>query len=151
MRNHLHHVHGIGHNNPQIDDRVEDTGESDRWQKREHYRHQYTPDSFQQRMAFRHATTSLGSSLGSTAGHMVATTGILLPLAIGQFVKDTEKKLKIINYSLAAAAVISEVLYAVGHSKKKHAREDACQAHLNELERNLNLALGGGGTAMGVR
>lgn len=38
-----------------------DSGDdSDRWQKREPYRHQYTPDSYAEKKAFRHASNSLG-------------------------------------------------------------------------------------------
>jgi len=143
-----HHsrVHGIGHNNPPPDDGNDD---SDKWRKREqHYRHQYTPDSYAQKKAFRHASTTLG--FAGVVGHLVRTGGILAPLLIGEFVPDPEKKWKAIRLSAVVAAVISEALYAHHHFKDKQACRAEHAERDEEMEDRLRSALAGSGLGVGV-
>ena len=121
---------------------AQDSDDPDTWRKREHYRHQYTPDSYAQKAAFRHASNSLG--FAGVAGHMVRTGAILAPLVIGEFVKDPDKKWKAIRLTAVAAAVISEAMYAAHHQKNKHLREEAYQSHVRDLERDLENTMGGG-------
>lgn len=121
---------------------------SDKWQKREHYRHQYTPDSYAQKKAFRHASSSLG--FAGVAGHMLRTGGILAPLFIGEFIKDPDKKWKAIRLTAVAAAVISEVLYAVHHANEKKACRNEHAAQDEEMEDRLRYALAGGDMALGA-
>lgn len=125
-----------------------DGGKSDKWQQREHYRHQYTPDSYAQKRAFRHASNSLG--FAGVAGHMLRTGGILAPLIIGEFVKDPETKWKAIRLTAVAAAVISEALYAYHHMKgKRECRQEHAERD-EEIENRLREALAGSGMALEV-
>jgi len=120
----------------------------DKWQKREHYRHQYTPDSYAEKKAYRHASTSLG--FAGVAGHLVRTGGILAPLIIGEFVKDPDTKWKAIRLSAIAAAIISEALYASHYAKGKQARDAEHEAHDDDLENRLRATIADCGTATGV-
>jgi hypothetical protein len=122
---------------------------SGKWQKREHYRHQYTPDSYAEKKAFRHASNTLG--FAGFAGHLLRTGGILAPLIIGEFVKDPDKKWKAIRLSAVATAVISEAMYAYHNSRKKEACREEHAAHDAELEERLRSAFAGGDmTALGM-
>lgn len=125
-----------------------DNDASDRWRSREHYRHQYTPDSYAQKKAFRHASNSLG--FAGVVGHMVRTGGILAPLIIGEFVKDPDKKWKAIRLTAVAAAVISEALYAHHHFKDKKACREEHAERDEEIEDRLRSALAGSGMGLGV-
>ena len=129
----------------------EDAGASSKWQKREHYRHQYTPDSYAEKKAFRHASNTLG--FAGFAGHLLRTGGILAPLIISEFVKDPDKKWKAIRLSAVATAVISEAMYAYHQTRKNaaHSKHEANhEAHEAELEERLRSAFAGGDmTALG--
>lgn len=120
-----------------------DGDDSDRWQKREHYRQQYTPDSYAQKKAFRHASNTLG--FAGFAGHMLRTGGILAPHIIGEFVKDPDKKWKAIRLSAVATAVFSEALYAYHQSRKNAERREDHEAHDHDVETNLRAAFAGAG------
>ena len=136
----------MGHH-PQAQHRFnnDDDVADNRWQKREHYRHQYTPDSYAQKKAFRHASASLG--FAGFAGHLLRTGGILAPLIIGEFIKDPDKKWKAIRLSAIATAVVSEALYAWHHSKGKQACREEHAARDEEMEDRLRYAMAGGGMA----
>jgi hypothetical protein len=123
----------------------------DSWRKREHYRHQYTPDPYAEKKAYRHASASLG--FAGVAGHMLRTGGILAPLIIGEFVKDPDKKWKAIRLSAVAAAVISEALYAYHYGKDRQASEARHEARDEDMENRLRAAIADYGTAadMGPR
>lgn len=58
------------------------------------------------------------SSLGATA-HWVKTAGILAPLIIGEFVKDSEKRWRYIRISSVVTALVSEACWThrVKHPK----------------------------------
>lgn len=118
---------------------------ADKWQKREQHRRQYTPDSYAQKRAFRHASNTLG--FVGFAGHILRTGGILAPLIIGEFVTDPDKKWKAIRLSAVATAVISEALYAYHHAQGK---QGCRQDRDGDLENNLRTALAGGGFSQGM-
>ena len=134
-----HHSQAHHHSDSDNDD------VSEKWQKREHYRHQYTPDSYAEKKAFRHASNTLGFM--GVAGHLVRTGGILAPLIIGEFIKDPDKKWKAIRLSAVAAAVISEALYAQHHFKDKQVCREEHAVRDEEIEDRLRYALAGGGMA----
>jgi hypothetical protein len=115
---------------------------------RQHYRHQYAPDSYAQKKAFRHASNSLG--FAGMAGHLVRTGGILVPVIIGEFIKDPDKKWQAIRLSAVAAAVISEALYAHHHFKEKQACREEHAGRDEEIEDRLRSALAGRGMALGA-
>lgn len=126
----------------------DNSDDADKWQKREHYRHQYTPDSYAQKKAFRHASNSLG--FAGVTGHLVRTGGIIAPLVIGEFIKDPDKKWKAIRLTAVAAAVISEALYAYHKGRDKQECREEHEDHDAQLQERLQAALAmGGGMGMG--
>jgi hypothetical protein len=121
---------------------------ANKWQKREHYRHPYTPDSYAEKKAYRHASTSLG--FAGIAGHMLRTGGILAPLIISEFVKDPEKKWKAIRLSAIAAAILSEALYAQHYAKGKQTSEAEHEERDEDLENRLRDTIANCGMASGM-
>ena len=71
------------------------------------------------------------SSLGAT-GHWIKTAGILAPLVIGEFVKDSEQRWRYIRIASVATALISEGLWT--HKVRKE-RQDAQERERDCLER----------------
>ena len=71
------------------------------------------------------------SSLGAT-GHWIRTAGILAPLVIGEFVKDSEQRWRYIRIASVATALISEGLWS--HKVRKE-RQDAQERERDCLER----------------
>ena len=71
------------------------------------------------------------SSLGAT-GHWIRTAGILAPLVIGEFVKDSEQRWRYIRIASVATALISEGLWT--HKVRKE-RQDAQERERDCLER----------------
>jgi hypothetical protein len=65
------------------------------------------------------------------AGHWVKTVGILSPLVIGEFVKDTEQRWRLIRLASVATALVSEGLYTSRIVREREAareRELICQS-----------------------
>jgi hypothetical protein len=73
-----------------------------KWQEKEHKR----------RAPQKH------SHVEDEIGHWVRTAGILAPLVIGEFVKESDKKWRFIRITSIAAAILSEGL----HEHKSHQR-----------------------------
>ena len=72
-----------------------------------------------QHQAFHKSHTSLGA-----AGHWIRTAGLLAPLVIGEFIKDPDKKWRMVRIASVATALISEGLYTNKvRSERDHARE----------------------------
>jgi hypothetical protein len=46
------------------------------------------------------------------AGHWLKTAGILIPLVIGEFVKDNEKRWHYIRLASVSTALVSEAMWA---------------------------------------
>ena len=68
------------------------------------------------------------TSLGAT-GHWIKTAGILAPLIIGEFVKDSEQRWRYIRIASVATALVSEGLWTNKiHNERRDAqeREEAC-------------------------
>lgn len=79
-----------------------------------------------QRQPYYRPHTSMGA-----AGHWVKTVGILSPLVIGEFVKDTEQRWRLIRLASVATALVSEGLYTSRIVREREAareRELICQS-----------------------
>jgi hypothetical protein len=59
----------------------------------------------------------------SPVGHWTRTIGALLPLVIGELVKEPEKKWRFIRVASVAMAVINEASYAYQVQKERTERE----------------------------
>ena len=90
-----------------------------------------TPQSWKSRIAepapvhhgqsFHRSHTTLGAT-----GHWIKTAGILAPLVIGEFVKDSDQRWRYIRMASVATALLSEGLYA---SRVHREREEARTGH----------------------
>ena len=80
-----------------------------------------------ERLAFHKPRSSLGAT-----GHWIRTAGILAPLVIGEFVKDSEQRWRYIRIASVATALISEGLWT--HKVRKE-RQDAQERERDCLER----------------
>ncbi len=82
---------------------------------------EHTPNAPQHhaRQPYHNAHSSMGA-----AGHWIKTAGILAPLLIGEFVKDSEKRWRYIRIASVATALVSEGLWTNKiHSERKQAQE----------------------------
>ena len=72
------------------------------------------PQSFQEREVSRAAQSDREPRYRSPAGsgHWVRTIGVLVPLVIGEVVKDPDQRWRFIRISSVAMALISEAMYA---------------------------------------
>jgi hypothetical protein len=90
-----------------------------------HHRSTSNATTLPERQAFHHAHSSLGAT-----GHWIKTAGILAPLVIGEFVKDTEERWRYIRLASVATALVSEGMYAQKISRERQeARERALTCH----------------------
>jgi hypothetical protein len=74
-----------------------------------------------ERQEFHHARTSMGA-----AAHWLKTAGILAPLIIGEFVKDTDKRWRWTRIASVATALVSEGMYT--HRLQREREE--CMEHI---------------------
>jgi len=74
------------------------------------------------RQAFHNPHTSYG------VGHWIKTAGILAPFVIGEFVKDADKRWRLIRGAAVATALLSEGMYT---HRIKREREEA-RTHARE-------------------
>ena len=85
--------------------------------------HPYAPGR-----AFHNPRTSLGST-----GHWVKTAGLLLPLAIGEFVPDPDQRWRLIRIGSVVTALVSELLWTHRIRKERdeaRERDRECRAQL---------------------
>jgi hypothetical protein len=78
---------------------------------------QYAAAHSSERQAFYRPHTSLGAT-----GHWIRTAGILAPLVIGEFIKDPDKRWRMIRIASVATALASEGMYT---NKIRRERERA--------------------------
>jgi hypothetical protein len=74
------------------------------------------------RQAFHNPRTSFG------VGHWIKTAGILVPLVIGELVKDPDQRWRFIRIAAVTTALVSEGLYT---HRIKREREES-RAHARE-------------------
>ena len=86
---------------------------------------------FEHRQPVRQAYHNPHTSLGAT-GHWIKTAGILAPLVIGEFVKDSEKRWWYIRIASVATALVSEGLWT---HKVHRERQEARQREQECMER----------------
>lgn len=76
------------------------------------------------RQAFHNPHTSYG------VGHWIKTAGILAPFIIGEFVKDPDKRWRLIRGAAVATALLSEGMYTHHIRKERQeAKERALTCH----------------------
>jgi hypothetical protein len=88
-----------------------------------HYSHKAHATA--ERQSFHKPHTSMGAT-----GHWIKTAGILAPLVIGEFVKDTEQRWRYIRLASVATALLSEGMWtAKVHREREAARERELMCH----------------------
>ena len=68
------------------------------------------------------------TSLGAT-GHWIKTAGILAPLVIGEFIKDPDRKWRMVRISSVATALLSEGMWTHQIRKERQEAREHCAAN----------------------